>query len=188
MIAAGSDEDPVHVPRTTLLALEETIAERRRAAESGAGDKPSWTAKLIQDPELCCKKIREEASELCQTWEAEEGRERTVSEVRGKRGRGAPSQCLHVDQPPVTERTCHHCCHHLCTWISHPRQPCHHCRCVPRQQLSDRFADGGPAVPLDGAAQCARCIDGRGTRRAPWPLRSVWHRRKGVTQGQVTVA
>ena len=37
------------------------------------GEKPSWTARLLSDPALLCKKVREEAGELCQTLEANEG-------------------------------------------------------------------------------------------------------------------
>jgi len=67
---------------TTLYNLERTIEERRVAAESAAeGDKPSWTAKLLNDPDLLCKKIREEAGELCETWENDEGKERAASEM-----------------------------------------------------------------------------------------------------------
>ncbi|CAL8470789.1 g10331 [Coccomyxa elongata] len=66
-------------PLSTFLALERTIQQRR--AESGAGGKSSWTAKLLKDPELLCKKIREEASELCQTLEDKEGPERAASEA-----------------------------------------------------------------------------------------------------------
>jgi phosphoribosyl-AMP cyclohydrolase / phosphoribosyl-ATP pyrophosphohydrolase len=47
----------------------------------GAGQKPSWTAKLAANPELLCKKVREEAGELCQTLEQDEGKERTASEA-----------------------------------------------------------------------------------------------------------
>lgn len=46
-----------------------------------AGSKPSWTAKLLADPQLLCKKVREEAGELCQTLEADEGKERAASEA-----------------------------------------------------------------------------------------------------------
>ena len=45
------------------------------------GEKPSWTARLLTDEALLCKKIREEAGELCETVEKGEGRERTVSEA-----------------------------------------------------------------------------------------------------------
>lgn len=44
------------------------------------GTKPSWTARLLSNPELLCKKIREEAGELCQTLEADEGAERAANE------------------------------------------------------------------------------------------------------------
>lgn len=65
---------------STLYALEELIA-RRKTEEIAPGAKPSWTRRLQQDPKLLCSKIREEASELCQTVEASEGMERTVSEM-----------------------------------------------------------------------------------------------------------
>lgn len=93
---ACGDHDHVHihgahtsadnVPLTTLYALEKTIADRRRAAEAAAAPaapdaKPSWTVRLLQSPELLCKKVREEAGELCQTLEANEGRERAASEA-----------------------------------------------------------------------------------------------------------
>jgi len=84
LVTVGAEDSTTHVPRTTLLALEQTIRERRAAAEAGGaeqGGKPSWTARLLADPSLCCKKIREEAGELCQTWEQQEGRERAVSEM-----------------------------------------------------------------------------------------------------------
>ncbi|KAG0564085.1 hypothetical protein KC19_8G081500 [Ceratodon purpureus] len=65
---------------STLYALEDLIA-KRKTEEIAPGAKPSWTRRLLQDPKLLCSKIREEASELCQTLEASEGRERTVSEM-----------------------------------------------------------------------------------------------------------
>ena len=43
--------------------------------------KPSWTAKLAGNPELLCSKIREEAAELCETLEQNEGRQRAASEM-----------------------------------------------------------------------------------------------------------
>lgn len=46
-----------------------------------AGGKPSWTARLLQNPELLCSKVREEAGELCQTLEQSEGQERAASEM-----------------------------------------------------------------------------------------------------------
>ena len=46
-----------------------------------AGGRKSWTAKLLQNPELLCSKIREEAGELCQTLEEQEGKERAASEM-----------------------------------------------------------------------------------------------------------
>ena len=46
-----------------------------------AGGKPSWTAKLLHSPDLLCRKVREEAGELCQTLEQAEGRDRAASEM-----------------------------------------------------------------------------------------------------------
>lgn len=46
-----------------------------------AGSKPSWTAKLASNQGLLCSKIREEAGELCETLEKEEGQERAASEM-----------------------------------------------------------------------------------------------------------
>ncbi|GIL90456.1 hypothetical protein Vretimale_17642 [Volvox reticuliferus] len=83
VIHEGAHTHGDHVPRTTLQALEQTIAQRRREAlqRPSDGSKPSWTVRLLGNPELLCKKIREEAGELCQTLEANEGRERAASEM-----------------------------------------------------------------------------------------------------------
>lgn len=59
-------------PMPALRALEAIIEERRAAAQQ-SGAKPSWTVKLLNNPDLLCSKIREEAGELCQTWEKKEG-------------------------------------------------------------------------------------------------------------------
>ena len=48
---------------------------------SPAGGKPSWTARLLSNPELLCEKVREEAGELCQTLEGKEGPHRAASEA-----------------------------------------------------------------------------------------------------------
>lgn len=77
----GHHDHHTHVPRTTLLALERTIQERREVMEAQSEIKPSWTSKLLSNPELLCKKIREEAGELCQTLEEKEGKERAASEA-----------------------------------------------------------------------------------------------------------
>ena len=45
-----------------------------------AGSKP-WIAKLAGNQELLCSKIREEAGELCETLERQEGQERATSEM-----------------------------------------------------------------------------------------------------------
>ncbi|KAI8111222.1 hypothetical protein M9434_004795 [Picochlorum sp. BPE23] len=68
-----------HAPMSTLFALERTIQERKVAA--GTTEKPSWTVKLLNNPELLCSKVREEAGELCETWENDEGKERAASEA-----------------------------------------------------------------------------------------------------------
>lgn len=79
---SGGPSSRAEAALPSLQVLEETIASRRRAAQEGAqGTRPSWTAKLLADPQLTCSKIREEADELCRTWEKEEGRDRTVSEA-----------------------------------------------------------------------------------------------------------
>lgn len=65
---------------TTLYELEATI-EARRVEAKKEGVKPSWTRRLLDDPELLCKKIREEAGELCQTWEEDEGKEAAANEM-----------------------------------------------------------------------------------------------------------
>ena len=49
--------------------------------QARAGGKPSWTARLLADPELLCEKVREEAGELCETLEKQEGTARTASEA-----------------------------------------------------------------------------------------------------------
>lgn len=83
VVTAGEHDDVGchHVPRTTLFALEHTIEERKLAARQNPAAKPSWTARLLEDPVLLCKKIREEAGEVCQTWEQQEGKERAASEM-----------------------------------------------------------------------------------------------------------
>lgn len=79
--AQGSHDSGDHVPRTTLLSLEHTIQQRRQVMEAKTEIKPSWTSKLLSNPELLCKKVREEAGELCQTLEENEGKERAASEA-----------------------------------------------------------------------------------------------------------
>eukprot|EP01025_Chloroclados_australasicus_P031548 TRINITY_DN31865_c0_g1_i1.p1 TRINITY_DN31865_c0_g1~~TRINITY_DN31865_c0_g1_i1.p1 ORF type:complete len:293 (+),score=23.60 TRINITY_DN31865_c0_g1_i1:13-891(+) len=76
-------QDGEIMPRSTLLQLEHIIQERREAMENpeNEGQKPSWTAKLLTKPDLLCSKIREEAGELCETLEKEEGPERCASEM-----------------------------------------------------------------------------------------------------------
>lgn len=78
----GSSGSSQHMPASTLWALERIIEARRQAhAAQQPGDKPSWTAKLLSDPQLLCRKVREEAGELCQSLEQQEGRERSASEM-----------------------------------------------------------------------------------------------------------
>ena len=86
MTTRGSHDSRQHSPMTTLYSLERTIQQRREEDEnmkmSGAASaKPSWTAKLINNPDLLCKKVVEEAGELCQTLQESEGTERTASEA-----------------------------------------------------------------------------------------------------------
>eukprot|EP00897_Mesotaenium_endlicherianum_P003151 jgi/Mesen1/2864/ME000174S02116 len=66
---------------TSLYVLEATIAQRKAEAAPPGGAKPSWTRKLLDNPALLCSKIREEADELCQTLEANEGADRAASEM-----------------------------------------------------------------------------------------------------------
>jgi phosphoribosyl-AMP cyclohydrolase / phosphoribosyl-ATP pyrophosphohydrolase len=65
---------------TTLYELEATI-EARRVEQVDDDAKPSWTRRLLDNPELLCKKIREEAGELCQTWEEDEGKQAATNEM-----------------------------------------------------------------------------------------------------------
>ncbi|GLC49223.1 hypothetical protein PLESTB_000196100 [Pleodorina starrii] len=75
----GAHDHSDHVPRTTLQAWSGPF--RSGGSAVPAVSKPSWTARLLSNPELLCKKIREEAGELCQTLEANEGRERAANEM-----------------------------------------------------------------------------------------------------------
>ncbi|KAI8473236.1 MAG: bifunctional phosphoribosyl-AMP cyclohydrolase/phosphoribosyl-ATP pyrophosphatase [Monoraphidium minutum] len=70
-----------HSPATTLYALERTIQQRRDEMGQQTDGKPSWTARLLSDPSLLVKKVREEAGELCETLEGREGGERAASEM-----------------------------------------------------------------------------------------------------------
>ena len=65
---------------STLYELEATIAKRRTDVVK-EGDKPSWTRRLLDNPTLLCEKVREEAGELCESWEKDEGKERAASEM-----------------------------------------------------------------------------------------------------------
>ncbi len=58
-----------------------TVADTNFVCPFTAGSKPSWTAKLAGNQELLCSKIREEAGELCETLEQQEGQERAASEM-----------------------------------------------------------------------------------------------------------
>ncbi|KDD77055.1 hypothetical protein H632_c30p0, partial [Helicosporidium sp. ATCC 50920] len=75
----GAGEQDVNASLPALVALNRTVLAR--ASEPAGGGKPSWTAKLLRDPELNCRKVREEADELCRTWEDAEGPERAASEA-----------------------------------------------------------------------------------------------------------
>lgn len=52
-----------------------------RTSPARAVSHSSWTAKLLADPDLLCRKVREEAGELCQTLERSEGQQRAISEM-----------------------------------------------------------------------------------------------------------
>jgi phosphoribosyl-AMP cyclohydrolase / phosphoribosyl-ATP pyrophosphohydrolase len=84
---AGDHHSRDASPMNTFYALERTIEQRRAAAaaagvgEQKPGEKPSWTARLLSDNTLLCKKVREEAGELCETLENDEGKERAASEA-----------------------------------------------------------------------------------------------------------
>ena len=61
--------------------MESGWTEHAICAVRADGEKPSWTAKLLRDPQLLCRKVREEAGELCQTLEENEGPQRAASEA-----------------------------------------------------------------------------------------------------------
>ncbi|XRB08339.1 bifunctional phosphoribosyl-AMP cyclohydrolase phosphoribosyl-ATP pyrophosphatase [Pycnococcus provasolii] len=73
----GAGAAPTATP--TLLALQRTIADRANEPVV-EGTKPSWTRRLLSNHELLCSKVREEADELCQALEKNEGVERATSE------------------------------------------------------------------------------------------------------------
>lgn len=79
-VANGGARDGEEEAFSTLYELEATI-KRRGAEVTKEGDKPSWTKRLLDNPELLCSKVREEAGELCESWENEEGKERAASEM-----------------------------------------------------------------------------------------------------------
>lgn len=80
----GAGEQDVNASLPALVALNRTVLAR--ASEPAGGGKPSWTAKLLRDPELNCRKVREEADELCRTWEDAEGECKggMISEVKSE--------------------------------------------------------------------------------------------------------
>ena len=84
IIETGTHTSREFSPLSTLHSLERVIEQRRieneeiKQENSTSGSestkkKPSWTARLLSDPELLCRKVREEAGELCQTLEENEG-------------------------------------------------------------------------------------------------------------------
>eukprot|EP00257_Ricinus_communis_P013307 XP_015570718.1 histidine biosynthesis bifunctional protein hisIE, chloroplastic [Ricinus communis] len=66
---------------TTLYSLESTISQRKAELAAPQEGKPSWTRRLLDDPNLLCSKIREEADELCRTLEENEHSIHTASEM-----------------------------------------------------------------------------------------------------------
>jgi len=79
-LAEGGEGLGPQAALSTLFQLEATI-EERRTAPIADGAKPSWTRKLLDDPELLCSKVREEADELARAWEDKEGKEAAASEM-----------------------------------------------------------------------------------------------------------
>lgn len=78
---AGHHESRSNMPASSLFALENIITQRIEHSSQNPGSKPSWTAKLAGNQELLCSKIKEEAGELCETLERQEGQERAASEM-----------------------------------------------------------------------------------------------------------
>ncbi|XP_031271394.1 histidine biosynthesis bifunctional protein hisIE, chloroplastic-like, partial [Pistacia vera] len=66
---------------TTLYSVETTISQRKMELAAPESGKPSWTKRLLLDPNLLCSKIREEADELCRTMEENEDKSHTASEM-----------------------------------------------------------------------------------------------------------
>jgi phosphoribosyl-ATP pyrophosphohydrolase/phosphoribosyl-AMP cyclohydrolase len=79
-VEGGGVRDGEEEALSTLYELEATISKRRSEIVA-EGSKPSWTRRLLDNPELLCSKVREEAGELCESYEKEEGAERTASEM-----------------------------------------------------------------------------------------------------------
>lgn len=76
IVETGSHTSREASPLATLHALERTIEQRKAEvaiAATAEKKRPSWTARLLSDPQLLCKKVKEEAGELCQTLEDNEG-------------------------------------------------------------------------------------------------------------------
>lgn len=80
-ILKDSQKNKERLALTTLYSLEATISERKQEIETEQNRKPSWTRKLMQDNELLCSKIREEAEELARTLLDDEDGSRSVSEM-----------------------------------------------------------------------------------------------------------
>lgn len=81
-LLGGMDgRNPQDAAVSTLFQLKDTIAARDADPPPADGSKPSWTKRLLDNPELLCKKVREEAGEFCETLENDEGKERAASEA-----------------------------------------------------------------------------------------------------------
>ena len=79
-VNGGGTRDGEEEAFSTLYELEATIAKRRTEVTK-EGDKPSWTKRLLDNPALLCSKVREEAGELCEAWEKEEGKVAAANEM-----------------------------------------------------------------------------------------------------------
>eukprot|EP00238_Polyblepharides_amylifera_P006772 CAMPEP_0196592322 /NCGR_PEP_ID=MMETSP1081-20130531/72411_1 /TAXON_ID=36882 /ORGANISM="Pyramimonas amylifera, Strain CCMP720" /LENGTH=352 /DNA_ID=CAMNT_0041915969 /DNA_START=50 /DNA_END=1108 /DNA_ORIENTATION=+ len=81
--AASAGAPPASEPEAALatLFMLEDLIKGRAEAELIEGSKASWTRKLLDDPEMLCGKVREEADELARTWEDKEGPVAAASEM-----------------------------------------------------------------------------------------------------------
>ena len=108
--------------------------------------KPSWTAKLAGNSELLCSKIREEAGELCQTLEQNEGRQRAASEMADLLYHSMVLLSVQVSWPrhPVQHGVTWHTLVKWCSptkWTGCCRAIQHGSRTQQRDSAGEHFAD-----------------------------------------------